>query len=70
MNHITVHNSTKLLYILELKEQLVIACFSFQCCFTSTKTISLLGTGEPKTATSKFTQLLSSYTNCDISADV
>ena len=31
-----------------------------ECCFTSTETGGLLGTGEPRTATSTFTQLLSS----------
>ena len=32
---------------------------SFQCCFTSTETIRLIGDGEPRTSTSTFTQLLS-----------
>ena len=31
-----------------------------QCCFTSTETIRLIRDGEPRTATSTFTQLLSS----------
>ena len=32
----------------------------FQCCFTSTETIRTIMVGEPRTATSTFTQLLSS----------
>ena len=31
-----------------------------QCCFTSTETIRLIRDGDPRTATSTFTQLLSS----------
>ena len=31
-----------------------------QCCFTSTKTIKTIRDGEPRTATSTFTQLLGS----------
>ena len=34
-----------------------------KCCFTSTETLGLLGTGEPRTATSTFTQLLTSDRN-------
>ena len=34
--------------------------FSFQCYFTSTETIRLIRDGDPRTATSTFTQLLSS----------
>ena len=34
--------------------------FFFRCCFTSTETIRLIRDGEPRTATSTFTQLLSS----------
>ena len=34
--------------------------FRFQCCFTSTETIRLIGDGEARTATSTFTQPLSS----------
>ena len=34
--------------------------FSFLCCFASTETTRLIRDGEPKTATSTFTQLLSS----------
>ena len=37
--------------------------FSFQCCFTSTETFRLIRDGEPRTATSAFTQLLSSDIN-------
>ena len=33
---------------------------SVQCCFTSTETIRTISDGEPRTATSTFTQLLSS----------
>ena len=33
---------------------------SIQCCFTSTETVGLLGTPRPGTATSTFTQPLSS----------
>ena len=38
-----------------------------ECCFTSTETVGLLGTGsrEPRTATSIFTQLLSSQESVD-----
>ena len=35
-----------------------------QCCFTSTETVRLVRDGEPKTATSTFTQLLSSVGYC------
>ena len=34
--------------------------FSFQCCFTFTETVRLIRDGEPRTATSTFTQLLGS----------
>ena len=39
---------------------LYILVFFFRCCFTSTETIRLIRDGEPRTATSTFTQLLSS----------
>ena len=38
------------------------ALFRFQCCFTSIETIRLIRDGEPRTATSNFTQLLSPET--------
>ena len=41
-------------------------CFSFQCCFTCTETTRLIRDGEPKTATSTSTQLLSSDTTTGI----
>ena len=34
--------------------------FSFQCCFTSTEIVRTVRDGEPRTATSIFTQLLNS----------
>ena len=40
-------------------EQKIEAAFSFQCYFTSTETIRLIRDGEPRMATSTFTQLLS-----------
>ena len=42
--------------------ELFLSCqhFSVQCCFMSTETIRLIRNGEPRTATSTFTQLLSS----------
>ena len=40
--------------------------FSFLCCCTSTETIRLIRDGEPRTATSTFTQLLSSDTTTEI----
>ena len=36
------------------------AFWLLKCCFTSTETVGLLGTGLPRTATSTFTQLLRS----------
>ena len=38
-------------------------CSFVQCCFTSTETIRTIGDGEPRTATSTFTQLLGSALN-------
>ena len=42
--------------------ELFLSCqhFSFQCCFMATKTIRLIRDGEPRMATSTFTQLLRS----------
>ena len=37
----------------------VVKGLQVQCCFTSTKTITLIGDAEPRTAISTFTQLLS-----------
>ena len=37
--------------------------FKFRCCFTSTETIRTIRDGEPRTATSTFTQLRSSETH-------
>ena len=38
----------------------VFLCKTVQCCFTSTETLRTIRDGEPRTATSTFTQLLSS----------
>ena len=43
---------------------------TFQCCFTSTKTIRLFSDGEPTTATSTFTQLLNSELIFAVDRDV
>ena len=42
---------------------------SVPCCFTSTETIRLIKDGEPRTATSTFTQLLSSDKKNKFQAD-
>ena len=39
-------------------------CSSVQCCFTSTEIVMTVRDGEPRTATSTFTQLLSSEVVC------
>ena len=41
-----------------------------QCCFTSTETIRTIRDGEPRTATSTFTQLLSSEGQCCVHASL
>ena len=40
--------------------------FKFQCCFTSTETKRTVKDGEPRTATSTFTQLLNSEGQYDV----
>ena len=42
------------------EEKINTSAVQVQCCFTSTETMRLIRDGEPRTATSTFTQLLSS----------
>ena len=45
---------------------IIIIIVQVQCCFTSTETVPTIRDGEPRTATSTFTQLLNSdyHHNC------
>ena len=49
-----------ILCLIELTFNLLLQASSVHCCFTSTETIRTIRDGEPRTATSTFTQLLSS----------